>query len=297
MEPDKKYWVSESEVVPIVTKTILNEYLLSLKLENKAKATIVKYRRIMERFLQECTVPIPDLTSDNVRKWLNEFSVGKKPRTLDLVLAALSSFFTFCLDEEYMEHTVLKKRWKPKIPKSLPKYLDEYEHARVKRIAEQLPVRDRALILFLFSSGCRVSEVSNLNIQDINLKKRTAAVVGKGKKIRQVHFSEECALVVSDYLQTRTGIATEPLFMNKFGDRLLVGGIQQVLKKAGIRAGLQQSLHPHSCRHTCATNMLARGADLQFIADVLGHSDLNTTRIYASIPTEDMILKYQMIMG
>lgn len=297
MESEKKYWVSTSELIFLKTRTILNEYLLSLKLENKAVATIIKYREILERFLRECKIPIEDLVSDDVRTWLDEYSVGKKPRTVDLTLAALSSFFTYCLDEEYMQHSVLKKRWKPKIPKSLPKYLDEYEHARVKRIAEQLPARDRALILFLFSSGCRVSEVSNLNIQDIKLKKRTAEVIGKGKKIRHVHYSEECALVLDGYLQTRTGRPTEPLFKNKFGNRLLVGGIQQVLKKAGVKAGLKQSFHPHNCRHTFATNMLARGADLQFIADEMGHSDLNTTRIYARIPTEDMKLKYQNIMG
>jgi integrase/recombinase XerD len=196
-----------------------------------------------------------------------------------------------------MENVVMKKRWRPKIPKSLPKYLDEYEYARVKRNAEELPIRDRALILFLFSSGCRVSEMSNLNIQDVDFKKRTAEVIGKGKKIRHIHISEECSLVLNDYLQTRSSDPTEPLFMNKFGQRLLVGGIQHLLKKLGNKAGLKQTFHPHCCRHTFATNMLARGADLQFIADEMGHSDLNTTRIYARIPTEDMILKYQNIMG
>lgn len=297
MKGQNKYWQSIREGITPASKQILNEYLLSLKLENKATATIIKYRRILERFLLECKIPLEDLTSEEVRKWLDGFSEGKKPRTVDLVLAALSSFFNFCLDEEYMEQTVLKKRWKPKIPKSLPKYLDEFEYAHVKHIAEQLPLRDRALILFLFSSGCRVSEVSNLTIQDVNLKKRTAEVVGKGKKIRHIHFSEECALVLNGYLQIRTSDPTEPLFKNKFGKSFHVDGIQQVLKKVGIKADLKQSFHPHICRHTFATTMLARGADLQFIADELGHSDLNTTRIYARIPTEEMIVKYQNIMG
>jgi integrase/recombinase XerD len=297
MNSTKKYWQSTHVGISKPTGTILNEYLLSLKLENKAEGTITNYRRILERFLSECTTPLEKLTSHDIREWFNGFSVSKKPKTIDLVLAILSSFFTFCLNEEYMEHTVMKKRWRPKIPKSLPKYLDEYEYARVKRNAEELPFRDRALILFLFSSGCRVSEVSNLNIQDVNLIKRTAEVIGKGKKIRHVHFSEECALVLEDYINNRSSDPTEPLFMNKFGQRLLVGGIQQVVKKLGIKAGLKQTFHPHCCRHTFATNMLARGADLQFIADEMGHENLNTTRIYACIPTEDMIIKYQNIMG
>lgn len=297
MKATGKYWISTHEGIPINSKQILNEYLLSLKLENKAVATIIKYRRILEKFLRECPIPLEKLSSENVRKWLDVISVDKKPKTIDLILATLSSFFNYCLIEEYMENAVMKKCWRPQIPKSLPKYLDEFEYAQVKRSSEQLPIRDRAIILFLFSSGCRVSELSRLNIKDVKIEKGTAEVIGKGGKIRHIHFSEECALVLNDYLGTRTGIVADPLFKNKFGNRLLVGGIRQVLKKAGIKAGLSQSLHPHCCRHTFATRMLARGADLQFIADEMGHSDLNTTRVYARIPTEDMILKYQNIMG
>lgn len=85
--------------------------------------------------------------------------------------------------------------------------------------------------------------------------------------------------------------------MNKFGDRLLNGGIRGVLKKVGKQAGLEKNFHTHCCRHTFATNLLARGANLQFIADEMGHADLNTTRIYAQIPSEDKRLKYKNIMG
>lgn len=297
MNNQKNYWESHHPGIPEELRKILNEYLLSLKLERLAEATVTKYKWILEKILRECKIPLESLTPGDVGNWLNEFSRGKKPKTIDLVHAALSSFFSFCLEEDYMEITVMKKRWKPKIPKTLPKYLDEYEYAHVKRIAEELPIRDRALLLFLFTSGCRVSEASNLNISDVNIDKRTAVVTGKGGKIRFVYFSEECALVLKDYLQTRNNDPTEPLFMNKFRQRLLMGGIQQVLKKVGIKAGLRQSFHPHVCRHTFATNMLARGADLQFIADKLGHNDLNTTRIYAQIPTEDMKMKYHNIMG
>lgn len=292
-----KYWESTLEAIPSRTKAILNEYLLSLKLENKAEATIKKYRWVIERFFLECSIPLETLKSEEVLKWLNEFSEGKKPRTVDLFLSALSSFFKFCLAEEYIESVIIKKRWRPKIPESLPKYLNEQEFARAKLAAEELSIRDRALVLFLFSSGCRKTEVVNLTIQDINIDRRTAEVKGKGKKIRNVHFSEECALVLRDYLRTRSGNLTEPLFMNRFGGPLQSTGIYGVIKKLGERAELTQTLHPHVCRHTFATNMLARGANLEFIADEMGHSDLNTTRIYARIPTEDMILAYQNKMG
>ncbi|MGX9133251.1 tyrosine-type recombinase/integrase [Rummeliibacillus sp. JY-2-4R] len=297
MNRSQNYWQCTNEAIPIQAKTILNEYLLSLKLANKAEATISKYCSILERFFSECAVPINDLTSNDVLKWFQEFSVGKKERTLDLVLSTLSSFFKFCIAEDYLETMVIKNRWRPKIPHSLPKYLNEHEYARVKMAAEQLPLRDRALVLFLFSSGCRRFEVSQLTIQDVDIDRRTAKVKGKGKKIRNIHFSQECTIVLKEYLQTRSGNPTEPLFMNKFGNALGQTGIYKITTKLGKMAGLEQTLHPHCFRHTFATNMLARGAEIEFIADEMGHADLNTTRIYARIPTEDMMLAYQNKMG
>jgi integrase/recombinase XerD len=288
---------SNNENLTIETRRILNEYLLNLELANKSEATVLKYLWVLEKFLSATSISIKDLTSAHVLDWLNSFSVEKSPKTIDLVLSCLSSFFKFCLEEDYMENTVIKKRWRPKIPQALPRYLNEQEYARVKLAAESLSLRDRALILFLFSSGCRRQEVSDLSIEDINLEKRNAKVRGKGKKIRFVHFSEECALVLKDYLGTRSFDETDAVFLNRKGNRLLPKGIYEIIKKLGKKAGLKQSLHPHCCRHTFATNMLARGAAIEFIADEMGHANLNTTRIYARIPTVDMILAYQNKMG
>lgn len=291
----QKYWESINEHISIETRRVLNEYFLSLKLANKTEATITKYLWILERFFYESSIPLGNLTSEDVLKWLNEFSVDKKAKTIDLFLSCLSSFFKFCLEENYMEEMVIKKRWRPKIPQSLPRYLNEQEYARVKVEAENLSLRNRALILFLFSSGCRRSEVSNLNIEDIDIKRRTAKVKGKGKKIRYVHFSEECTVVLTDYLQTRSFDETDALFINRKGCRLQSKGIYEMITRFGKKIGIP--LHPHCFRHTFATNMLARGADIEFIADEMGHANLNTTRIYARIPTEDMMLAYQNKMG
>ncbi|MGF0468547.1 tyrosine-type recombinase/integrase [Lysinibacillus fusiformis] len=120
---------------------------------------------------------------------------------------------------------------RPQLSKSLPNYLDEYEFSRIKLISEQLSTCDRSIILFLLTSGCRVSEMSALNIININMDKHTAEVVRKGNKIRTTHFTLECAIALQNYLQARTCDLKERLFMNKFGDRLLNGGIRGVLKK------------------------------------------------------------------
>lgn len=276
---------------------ILNEYLLSIKLANKAEATIRKYKSILERFLYECSIPLESLTSEDVHNWLRDFSVGKKERTIDLYLSCLSSFFQFCLEEDFMENMVLKKRWRPKINPSLPKYLTEEEYSRVLIAAEELSLRNRAVVLFLFSSGCRLGELCSLLIKDVDLTERTATVLGKGSKIRRIHFSIECSIVLKEYLSSRDNQEEDPLFMNKFGQALGSSGVKKIISRLGKKAGLAQSLHPHVCRHTFATNMLARGAELQFIAEELGHSDLNTTRVYARIPTEEMMTIYQNKMG
>lgn len=295
MNDSSDYWKSNLE--DEVTRSIMNEYLLSLKLENKSERTVRNYRWFLERFFSMCTIPLNQLTTNEVRKYFLYITNGKREKTVDAYLTALSSFLQFCLAEEYIENVIIKKRWRPKIPKSLPKYLSENEFAKVKITTENSALRDRALMLFLFSSGCRSSEVSNLSIKDVNLEKRTAEVTGKGKKIRKVHFSEECALVLKDYIHTRICKESDPLFLSNSDQRIGPKSIYYITRKIGKKAGLNQSLHPHCCRHTFATNMLARGATIEFIADELGHSNLNTTRIYARILTEDMITSYQNIMG
>ncbi|WP_339175174.1 tyrosine-type recombinase/integrase [Solibacillus sp. FSL R5-0691] len=294
---EAKYWVCTHEAIPVQTRKILNEYLLSLKLANKAESTISRYRTFLERFFIEYENELDMLTSEEVLEWVNNYSEGKKKSTVIIALSILTSFFNFCLAEDYLDKMVMKKRWGPKAPQPLPKFLTEQEYAKVKLAAEMLPLRDRAIVLFLFSSGCRRSEVAQLVIEDIDLKRRTAVVQGKGKKIRKVHFSEECALILKEYLGTRSSDIKEPLFMTKYGLPLQQSGIYKITTKLGRLAGLKQTLHPHCCRHTFATNMLAKGAELEFIADELGHTNLNTTRVYAQIPTEEMLLAYQNRMG
>ncbi|WP_438315164.1 phage integrase N-terminal SAM-like domain-containing protein [Sporosarcina sp. FA9] len=121
----EKYWVSEHSGVEKTNLAILNEYLLSIKLENKAEATITKYRKLLERFLCECSVPVKEMTSDSIHRWLRNFSGNKSPRTVDLLLSTLSSFFKFCLDGDYIDSVVIKNRWRPTIPQSLPQFLNE----------------------------------------------------------------------------------------------------------------------------------------------------------------------------
>lgn len=108
MEDNRLNWDSSNENLTKETRGLLNDYLLILNTANKSEATITKYQWILEKFLSQCSIPIQDLSSFDFRKWLNTYSEGKSPKTMDLVLSCLSSFSTFCLDEEYMQNMVLK---------------------------------------------------------------------------------------------------------------------------------------------------------------------------------------------
>lgn len=149
------------------------------------------------------------------------------------------------------------------------------------------------MTLFL-SSGCRLSELSGLDVADIDLENKTAVVLGKGSRIRRIHFSKECAFVLRQYLAQHPGHG--PLFLNCRGNRLGNTGIFKIVKRIGRMANLPDDLSPHKLRHTFATNLLARGADLQFIATELGHSNLNVTQRYTRIPNEDLIMEYRRAM-
>lgn len=139
----ENYWVIEKENIIPKNKIIANEYLESLKLSNKSEATIYKYRSILQMFLTECTKNLDLLVADDVLNWLNTRYGDKKEKTKDLVLSVLSSFFKFCQAEGYIDRVLTKNRWRPRIPKSMPKYLDDHEVARVKLSAEKMPIRDR----------------------------------------------------------------------------------------------------------------------------------------------------------
>ncbi|KJS15380.1 MAG: hypothetical protein VR69_13585 [Peptococcaceae bacterium BRH_c4b] len=292
----KKYWISENEKISKSYRKILNDYLMSMKLANRSKYTINYRRQLLEKFLQECSLPLNELTPEYVLAWLKKHYWHKKEGTINNYISDLSCFFKFCMEEEYIKRVLIKNRWRPKMPRPVPKYLDKSEEARVRLAAEKLPLRDRAIIEFLLSSGCRCCEVYGLNIADVDLASRTARVVGKGRRIRQVHFSETYAILLKKYLLTHPK-ENPALFLNRYGNRLSIRAIQYTAALLGQRAGLLRSLSPHCFRHTFATNLLSKGAELDFIAEELGHKELNTTRIYANLPSEHITSLYRRYMG
>lgn len=233
------------------------------------------------------------MVSDDVRKWLQVWGAGKKESTINLRLSVLTSFFNFCLEEDYLTYEIMKKRWRPKIPRALPKSLNSKELSRLRIAVDKMNIESRALFELFVSSGCRRFEVANLNVENIDFTNDSASVIGKGNKKRIVFFSKKCSMLLKKYLKTRT---TGPVFLNYYGKRLSTKGIYLLIRKIKEMSQMDIRLTPHILRHTFATNQLSKGAKIRVIADFLGHTNIDTTRIYTKVNPKDLIAEYKKRM-
>ncbi|UZJ79570.1 site-specific tyrosine recombinase/integron integrase [Fictibacillus sp. KU28468] len=296
MEP---YWKLTMDLPNKENQKGVENFLMHLKLANRSDVTIINYRRSLENFFRDMEDAYSSISSEQILDWLQKNKSHLKKTSYKSVLAVLSSFYSFCVQESLMEKSPIKRRWFPRLPQSLPKYLEKDEVAKVRQVSEQLSIRDQFIVEFLLSSGCRVGELHRLNLEDVDLENRTARVLGKGKKIRSIHFSERCAVLLEKYLGTRHILNfSSPLIVTRWtGQRLSINGLQTMLTRLGRKAGLDSNLHPHRYRHTFATELLSKGAELSFISDELGHASLSTTQIYARIPNHLILLLYRKFMG
>lgn len=294
----EKYWELTKSLPNKENEKVVNEFLLHLKLANRSQLTIVHYRRYLERFFGDKEDSFSSLASEQILAWLQTHESHFKASTYRKNLDILSSFYNFCLQESLIDRSPIKRRWFPRIPKPVPKYIEKEDIAKVRQESERISLRNQALVEFMLTSGCRVGEVYKLNLEDVDLENRTARVRGKGKKIRHVHFTDKCAVLLERYLETRQDKPSSPLFVTyRKGTRLSVRMMQEILYKIGEKANLSTKLYPHRLRHTFATELLAKGAELSFISDELGHADLGTTQIYARLPKKEIISQYRKFMG
>jgi site-specific recombinase XerD len=295
----ERFWELNKTLPNRENQEIVNDFLLNLKLANRSEETISAYKAFLIRFFCNVEISYSSMSSEKILEWFLANYSHTKESTYKRYLSILSSFYNYCVQESLIERTPIKKRWFPRLPRPVPKYLGKADIAKIRQESERVSLRDQALIEFLLTSGCRVAEVHRLNIQDLDFENRTAQVLGKGKKYRQIHFSEKCAVLLEKYLKTRKGKIESSLFITarKEYRRLSIRGIQAVIRKIGKNAGLSTSCHPHRFRHTFATELLAKGAELSFISDELGHADLATTQIYARLPNQAIVSQYRKFMG
>ncbi len=210
-------------------------------------------------------------------------------------VAAVKSFFAFLVDERKIQNDPTENISSPKVNKSLPKPLSVTEIdvllAEPAKSSTPEAMRDVAMLELLYASGMRVSELMDLNINDINLKASFVRCMGKGSKERIIPIHDRAVRSVKEYISEARphllkGKEEQALFLNRRGDRLTRQGFWLILKGHAKSAGIKKVVTPHTLRHSFATHILNGGADLRAVQELLGHANISSTQIYTHLTSE-----------
>ncbi len=240
----------------------------------------------------------------DIRAYLTLLNKKKYARTtISRRISSLRSFYKFLMRENYVEQNPFIKIRTPKLEKRLPVFLEELEINELLTLPRQnnLGLRDQAILEMLYATGCRVSELTELKMNSIDLSNQYVLLLGKGNKERIVPIGNTCCQAIRQYLQVAREILVEKysakahdtLFVNSRGGPLTSRSIRRILDKYITQMALQKKVSPHTIRHTFATHLLDHGADLRAVQELLGHANLSTTQIYTHITTERITSVYQ----
>jgi len=263
--------------------------------------TVSAYGRDMlkfEAFAKKRKLTMETVTRDDLVDFLSDLYHQKlESRTVARHLVTLRNFFKFAQIQEIIKDDPSIHLESPKIRRSLPDYLRLEEVEKIlAQPDEKTPIglRDRAMLEVLYSSGLRVSELTGLKVMDLDRSVGCVRCIGKGNKERIVPVGKRALALVDRYLRDarpkllgKKATAQSPmLFLNRRGSKLSRVGVWKILSAYGRQAGLRVPLTPHMLRHSFATHLLERGADLRSVQLMLGHSDISTTQIYTHVVEE-----------
>src|SRR5579862_2686992 len=323
------------------------QYLSSVK--NSSPHTILNYGKDLSQFLEYLSPPgaqppsLKDITHNIIREFVAHLhDQGLEKSSIARKLAALRSFFKYCVREGLLAENPARLVPTPKLPKRIPSVLSAEEmngflngladvgpatqgavgNARTlidrsgipeivaesgkksNRKSDRIYVRrDRALLELLYAAGLRVSELTGLNLIDIDQRDQMLRVIGKGNKERIVPYGAQAAIALKSYWPLRDGllqenagglqpIDTQAVFLNYMGSRLTSRSVGRIVKKYARLTNINWDLHPHSLRHAFATHLLADGADLRAIQELLGHASLATTQKYTHASIRQLMEVY-----
>jgi len=308
-------------------KQVLEKFIRSLTYErNASPRTVEEYRNDVEQFRQfltppgEKTLPLEQIDHRVVREYVSAmYDRGLEKSSIARKLAALRTFFRFCIREGLLKHNPAKLVKSPKLPKRVPRVLTAEEMnafldnlcspprrgrqrspSAKERDAEKLLLkRDRFVLELLYGSGLRVSELTQLDLSNFDRWGQMVRVIGKGRKERVVPYGEKARAAMENYLPVREEILagaregdSNAVFLNRKGKRLKPNAVRLLVKKYAKVCNVNWDLHPHSLRHAFATHLLADGADLRAIQELLGHASLATTQRYTQATVEQLMAVY-----
>jgi len=276
-------------------------YLINYR--NLSKFTVRNYKNDLNNFKDfinlDKNILLENIDKSLIREYVHYLNTQSYERSsINRKLSVLRSFFNYVSSNSDFDELTISMISKSKMEKKLPSIISSEQTQRLLSsidVTNISGVRDRALIETLYTTGMRVSEISSLNIDDI-IDKNKIKLLGKGSKLRVVFMSDAARDWIDQYVKLCSkkfkNSQNNALFLNRFGTRLSVRSIQNLVKKYGYKSGIGISLHPHLLRHTFATHMLSNGADLRTVQTLLGHSKVSTTQIYTQVANNDMKRSY-----
>lgn len=269
---------------------LLRRFIATKRIEGLSETTLRRYADENLKLIKYLKKQLYEITTYDLRFYLSyrRQQGNVSNRTLDGMRRCYSSFFSWLSAEGLIGRDPCSALAQIKYRKTVKKPYSATEIERLRKACNN--IRDLALVDFLYSTGCRVSEISKLDITDIDFDTMECHVVGKGNKERIVYLSDVTGMHLQEYLESRTD-TSNALFTGKGSTRLGKNGIEAALKRLGKISGVN-NVHPHRFRRTLATNLLDRGMNIQDVAAILGHADLKTTQIYCYISQTNVKTSY-----
>jgi integrase/recombinase XerC len=274
---------------------VFGRYLAYLQAEKNVSAyTVRNYSKDLQEFFQFAADQGLDTLRKVDKQTLRSFLAyllkqGFAKSSIARKLSAIRSFYRFLMREELISVSPAATTVSPRLDKRLPVFLTVEEAERLVEspdLSTPQGQRDRALMELLYASGLRVSELVNINVDQINLSTNEIRVWGKGAKERIVLVGGSASRAIETYInqgrkELLGGKKNSALFVNRYGERILVRRVQKIITK--YARNIKKNVHPHTLRHTFATHLLDGGADLKVVQELLGHADLSSTQIYTHV--------------
>jgi integrase/recombinase XerC len=286
----------------------VDAFLEALRNKASSEHTLSNYAidlKHFAEFVEERGAALESIDHVFIRDFLNHLYAVRKlsKSSVSRKLACLKTFFKFMIRDRRLKSSPAELISSPRLPKKLPSYLEEKEASTIVELPQGngfKAVRDRAILELLYASGLRVSELVGLNDDQVDLTQEMVRVIGKGKKERIVPFGSYAARALQEYLTARNGLKLSnrkadgsiPVFVSLQGIRLNARDVQRLVKSLRLGLKTARRITPHTLRHSFATHLLERGADLRSIQELLGHESLSTTQKYTHVSIQHLKSEY-----
>jgi len=270
----------------------LNQFVQYLEVErNYSNNTIKSYKNDLKEFFDYSEKNLKDLKNRDIRLFIEYlYDIDRKRTTINRKISVLRTYFKFLRREELLDENPMEEILSAKNNKKLPDFLTINEiNDLINSIGEEnlLDLRNKTILELLYATGLRVEELVNLKKNDINFGNKYLKVKGKGNKERSIPITDIALKKVNRYLKRRK-YENEIIFLSKNGNPLSQRDIRRIFKKLIKKMAIDKNITPHTIRHSFATHLLERGADLRLVQELLGHSSISTTQIYTHISMEKM---------